>query len=146
MLHNVNINVVTFTSFLVKRNLIIKYVILFTTQLNVCKPTIMSCMKCGTETWTLRTEERWLQAAECCFYISTESSRLLYGTSKGATKVITRKWKLGKQIQGRIICWNIYKRCHQKELPSNFYIINRYEHVIQDGQEECGFIFEDGTG
>lgn len=59
MLHNVNKNVVIFTSVLVKGNLIKKYVILFTMQLNFCKTTILSCMKRRSETWTLRrTEER----------------------------------------------------------------------------------------
>jgi hypothetical protein len=41
---------------------------------------------------------------------------------------------------------NICKGCHQKELPGSCYVIDRLEDITQEGQEEDGFIFEDGTG
>jgi hypothetical protein len=49
--------------------------------------------------------------------------------------------KLDKQIHERKKDW---LERHQKELPSNFHIINRQEDVIQERQEEDGLMFQDG--
>jgi hypothetical protein len=47
-----------------------------------------------------------------------------------------------KYMKGRQIGWIINRGCHQKEFPSNFYIMN----MIQEGQEDDGLLFEDGMG
>jgi hypothetical protein len=39
----------------------------------------------------------------------------------------------------------ICRGCHRQEIPSKFYIISQWEGVIQEDQEEYGFIL-DGTG
>jgi hypothetical protein len=49
-------------------------------------------------------------------------------------------------MKGRKTGWNICRGCHQEELSRNFYIVNRQEDVIQEGQDEEGLTFEDGTG
>jgi hypothetical protein len=53
--------------------------------------------------------------------------------------------ELQKQTHEREADCNIYKGCHQKELPSKFCIINGEEDVIQGGQEQDGLMLEDGT-
>jgi hypothetical protein len=41
--------------------------------------------------------------------------------------------------------WNIYRECHQKEPPRNFYVNIWQEYVIQESQEEGGLVIKDGT-
>jgi hypothetical protein len=40
---------------------------------------------------------------------------------------------LGK---GRKIGWNIYRRCHEKNLPSNLYIVNWEKEVTQEDKKK----------
>jgi hypothetical protein len=56
--------------------------------------------------------------------------RRLYSKGQGKerrNKATTRNEEVEQTnyTKGRKTIWNIYRGCQQKELPSNFYIINR---------------------
>jgi hypothetical protein len=54
--------------------------------------------------------------------------------------------KLDKYMEGRTIGWKISRGCYQRGLPSDYYIINRQEGLIQKGQEADGLMYEDRAG